>query len=149
MSESEKALPPGRTIAVTVAGVLLLLPAAFSALWAARIATNSYFQREFADALGPGIAPYGFLLPVGLCVVAALIFGSAGVVIIRRWRGWRIWAGGGAWSLIILAVMPVFSTPPPPGADPSFNPVVSLAIIAYAVFLLVAKRRERRPNLAP
>src|SRR5262249_11909642 len=104
---------------------------------------------EFADALGPGIAPYGFLLPVGLCVVAALIFGSAGVVIIRRWRGWRIWGGGGGWGLVLSAVMAGVSAAPPARGDPSFNPVVSLAIIAYAVFLLVAKRRERRPNLAP
>ena len=149
MSESDKIPPPRRTIAVTVAGVLLVLPAAFSAIWAARIATNSYLQREFADALGPGIAPYGFLLPVGVCVVVALIFGSAGVATVRRWHGWRIWAGAVAWSLIVLAVMPVFSTPPPPGADPSFDLVFSLVIIAYAVFFLVAKRRERRPNLAP
>jgi len=144
MSESEKALPPGRTIAVTVAGVLLLLPAALSAYAAYGFAANSYLQREFADALGPSIAPYGFLLPVGVCAVVALIFGSAGVATIRRWRGWRILAGTTSWGLIGMFV---FSLPGLFGSLIGPTNLVLLAFAAFAVFALVAKRRERKPDL--
>jgi len=148
MSETDKTPPPRRTIAVTIVGVLLLVPAATSAYMAAVFATSGDLQREFAGALGPSIVPYGFLLPAGVGVVVALIFGGAGVAIIRRWRGWRIWVGTLAWILIVGVVLKLFARSPPPGTATSRALVADLFTIAFAVFALVAKRRERKPDLA-
>jgi hypothetical protein len=123
MRESDKTPPPRRTIAVTVAGVLLLLPAAASAFMA-----------------------IAFRSPVGLLVAG--IVGYAGLATIRRWRGWRIWAGAMAWVLIALVVLSLFATPPPPGTDRSWEDVMALVSVAIAVFVLIAKRLERRPDYA-
>ena len=139
MGKAQSTPPPRKTAAVTIAGAMLLLPAAL----------HVFMAIGFATDFGPGISPYDFVLPVVVSLISAAFFSCAGSATIRRWRGWRIWAGTAAWGLIVLAVMPVFSTPPPPGTPASFNLVLSLVIIAFAVFLLVAKRRERRPNLAP
>jgi hypothetical protein len=86
-----------------------------------------------------------FVSPVGL--LATVILGYAGLATIRRWRGWRIWAGTIAWGLIALAVLNLFKTPVPPGTDTSSELPVVLGAIAIAVFVLVAKRRERKPDL--
>jgi len=117
---------------VTVAGALLLLPAAASAL-VAIIATDGHFRNAYAS---------------GAYLVAAVIFGYAALAIIRRWRGWRIWAGTIAWGLIALVVLNLFKPPPPPGIDTSFELPVVLVTITFAVFVLIAKRRERRPDFA-
>jgi hypothetical protein len=142
MSESDKSPPPRRTIAVTIAGALLLLPAAAFAYMAAVFATSGDVQHEFAVALGH---PYGFLLPVGVGLAVAVVFGCAGLVTIRRWRGWRIWMGVMAWGLIAVAILNLFASIRP---ESSTELVVDLAPVAFAVFMLVAKRRERRPDIA-
>ena len=46
-------------------------------------------------------------------------------------------------GLIALVVLNLFQTLPSPGANTSFD---LLAIVAFAVFVLIAKRRERRPD---
>jgi len=127
MSEPHKSPPARKTAAVTISGVLFLLLAAFCA-FIADFATQGHFR----DALVSGV----FL-------VAAIIFGYAGLAIIRRWRGWRIWAGTLAWGLIAFIVLSVFRVPVPPGSR-----VMFALIIAFAVFVLVAMRREREPDLA-
>jgi hypothetical protein len=142
MSKIDKTPPPRRTIAVTIVGVLLLPPAAAFAYMAAVFATNGELRLEFAGALGH---PYGFLLPVGVGVVVALVFGCAGLATIRRWRGWRIWAGAMAWGLIAVTILKLFASTRP---ESSMALVVDLAPVAFAVFVLVAKRRERRPDVA-
>ena len=141
MSKTDKMPPPRRTIAVTFAGSLLLLPAVAFAYMAAVFATSSDLQHEFAAALGH---PYGFLLPVGVGMVAALVFGCAGLATIRRWRGWRIWTGVMAWGLIVVAILQLFASIRP---ESSMDLVVDLAPVAFAVFVLAAKRRERRPDI--
>src|SRR5262249_16767437 len=80
-------------------------------------------------------------------LIAAAIFGYAGVAIVLRWRGWRIWAGTIAWCLVALVVLNFFTTPPP-GMDTSFYFGPLLVTIAFAAFVLIAKRRERRPDFA-
>jgi len=106
---------------------LFLLPAAFCAVIAV-IARQSHFRDAFAS---------------GVSLVTAVIFSYAGFAIIRRWHGWRIWAGTLAWGLIAFVVLNLFKTPAPPGSR-----VMFALIIAFAVFALVAKRREREPDLA-
>jgi len=128
--------PPRKTAAVTIAGVLLLLPAAACALIAI-IATDGHFRDAFFS---------------GVFLIAAAFFGYAGLAIIRRWRGWRIWAGTIAWGLIALVVLNLlnlFKTPPPPDLR-SFTlatQLVLLAFLAIAVFVLIAKRRELKTDL--
>jgi len=138
MSEPHKTPPPRRTIAVTIAGVLLLLPAAAFAYMAAVFATSNELRRVFAGALAPSIAPYSFLLPVGVGVVLALTFGWAGLATVLRWHGWRIWAGVVAWGMIVIFVLELLSA--------TFAEIPSFIVLALAVFVLVAKRRECRPN---
>jgi peptidoglycan/LPS O-acetylase OafA/YrhL len=133
MSESYKAPPPRRTIAVTIAGFLLLLPAAVCALGAILFATGDFLRNAYASVV--------FL-------VATAILGYAGFTTIRRWRGWRIWAGTTAWGLIALVVFNLFARPQPPGTDRSIGRVMFSLIVAVAVFVLVAKRRERKSDLA-
>jgi hypothetical protein len=134
MSEPNKTPPPRKTAAVTIAGFLLLLPAAAFAYGAFFFAFSQIdIQVQY---------------PTGVDVVGAAIFGYAGLATIRRWRGWRIWAGTIAWGLIALVVLNLFKTPPPPGTDRSFELPVMLGVIAIAVFVLIAKRLERRPDFA-
>jgi hypothetical protein len=49
-----------------------------------------------------------------------------------------------AWTLIAVVVLGVLRLFAPPGASPSF--VSDFIVIALAVFVLVTKRRERRPD---
>src|SRR5262245_12197509 len=91
-------MPPHRkTAAVTISGVLFLLLAAACALIAI-IATEGHFRSAYASVA---------------YLIAAAIFGYSGLAIIRRWRGWRIWAGTIAWGLIALVALNLFKTPPP------------------------------------
>jgi hypothetical protein len=125
--------PHRRTAAVTVAGTLLLVPAVASALMTVLFATGGHMQS----------APLS-----GINLVATVIFGYAGPASICRWRGWRIWAGVAAWCLIAFVVLKLFAPPPPPGTDRSFDMLIDLIVVALAVFVLIAKRLERRPDLA-
>jgi hypothetical protein len=134
VTESQGTLAPRKTAAVTVAGALLLLPAVACALVAI------YFATGGGGHLGGAIAS-------GFYLAAAAILGYAGLAIIRRWSGWRIWAGLIAWGLIALVLLNLFKTPPPPGTDRSSDTVADLVVFAFAVFVLVAKRRERRLDL--
>jgi len=45
-------------------------------------------------------------------------------------------------------VLGLFKTPPLFGPDTSFDLRGFLVTIAFAVFVLIAKRRERKPDLA-
>jgi chromate transport protein ChrA len=123
MGEPDKTPPPRRTIAVTIAGVLLLLPAAASALMAFVFAPGSHLSNAYASGVG---------------LVAAAIFGCAGLATIRRWRGWRIWAGVAAWGMIVIFVLQLLSA--------TFAEIPSFIMLALAIFVLIAKRRERRPD---
>jgi hypothetical protein len=134
MSESDKTLPR-RTIAVTLAGVLLLLPAGACALIAALFATPGHTQSAVLS---------------GASLIAAAIFGYSGLAIILRWRGWRIWAGTISWGLIaifVFSLFALFAPPAPSSTDSSFGLVARPIILAFAVFVLIAKRRERRPDV--
>jgi hypothetical protein len=137
MSEPDKTLPPRKTAAVTIAGALLLLLAVGFAYVAAAFAAHN------ASGSDLYIHPYSIAVSLALAVVLAL----AGLAIVCRWRGWRIWAGTIAWGLIALVVLNLFRTPPPPGTDRSFELRVVLGTIAFAVFVLVVKRRERKLDL--
>ena len=125
MSEPYKTPPPRRTIAVTIAGVLLLLPAAASALMAFVFAPGSHLSNAYAS---------------GVSFVAAAIFGYAGLATMLRWRGWRIWASVVAWGMIVIFVLQLLSA--------TFAEIPSFIMLALAVFVLVAKRRERRPDFS-
>jgi len=116
---------------VTIAGVLLLLPAAAFAFMAFVFATGSHLQSAF-DA--------------GLNVVGAAIFGYAGLATIRRWRGWHVWALIVSWGMIVIVVLGLFDARPPP--DRSIELTSRIVLVAIAVFVLIAKRRERKPDLA-
>jgi hypothetical protein len=72
---------------VTVAGALLMLPATAFACLAVVFAFSRDLRSQFAGALGPGLAPYGFLLPVSVGLIVAATFGGAGLATIGRWRG--------------------------------------------------------------
>jgi len=124
--------PHRRTAAVTLVGVLLLPPAAFCALVTIK-GTGLHVRHPVEE---------------GVFLVAAAIFGYAGSAIILRWPGWRIWAGTIGWGLIALVVLSLFKTPPLFGPATSFDLRVFLVTIAFAVFVLLAKRRERKPDLA-
>jgi hypothetical protein len=50
-----------------------------------------------------------------------------------------------AWGLIAVAILNLFASIRP---ESSTELVVDLAPVAFAVFMLVAKRRERRPDIA-
>jgi len=137
MSETDKTPPPRRTIAVTFAGLLLLmLPAAGLAFTAATF---------LVDRLGSRRVPIDFTF-IGINFALAGCFGYAGLATIRRWRGWRIWAGTASWGMIAIIVLGLFAAPP---FDPDW--VVGIAsriiVVALAVYVLVAKRRERRSNI--
>jgi hypothetical protein len=49
-----------------------------------------------------------------------------------------------AWGLIVVAILQLFASIRP---ESSMDLVVDLAPVAFAVFVLVAKRRERRPDI--
>jgi hypothetical protein len=137
MSETVKTPPPRRTIAVTVAGVLLLmLPAAAFAFMAA------IFLFDRLDGRRGSID----FTSVGINFALAGCFGYAGLATIRRWRGWRIWAGTASWSMIVIIVLGLFDAA---RSDPNWAVTVAarIIVVALAVFVLVAKRRERRPNI--
>src|SRR5215470_16087544 len=123
MSEPDKTPPPRKTVAVTIAGILLLLLAVGFAYVAARFAAHN------ASGSDLYIDPYSIAVALALGVVLAL----AGLAIVRRWRGWRIWAGMIAWGLIALVVLNLFKTPPLFGPDTSFDPLGLLVTIAFAV----------------
>jgi hypothetical protein len=136
---------PRRTGAVTVAGALFLLLAVVFAFMAVVFGTEMAFPGSFSD--GDGDEPIG-LFPVGVGLAGAAIFGCAGLAVMGRWRGWRIWAGTVSWGLIVMVVLGLFAPPPPSSTDRWIERVVSLIVVAVAVFVLVAKRRERRPDIA-
>jgi hypothetical protein len=78
----------------------------------------------------------------GINLVAAAVLGYTGLAIMLRWRRWRIWTGTVSWGLIAIAVLSQFA---PPSTSRSGERMVSLVILAVAVFALAAKRWERRP----
>jgi peptidoglycan/LPS O-acetylase OafA/YrhL len=131
VSESQSIPPPRKTAAVTISGVLLLLLAAVCAL-VAFMATQGHFRDARASIT---------------YLVGAAVFGYASLATIRRWRGWRIWAGTVSWGLIVISVLGLFAAPPPESSDRLFN-VTCLIIIALAAFVLIAKRLERRPDFS-
>src|SRR5262249_49326283 len=130
LSESQSMPPPRRTAAVTIAGVLLLLPAAVCVL-VAIIATEGHFRDAFASV--------AYLL-------LAAVFGYASLATIRRWRGWRIWAGTVSWGLIVISVLGLFAALPLDSSGRLFVIISNIILIALAAFVLIAKRRERRPD---
>jgi peptidoglycan/LPS O-acetylase OafA/YrhL len=131
VNESQSIPPPRKTAAVTISGVLLLLLAAVCAL-VAFMATQGHFRDARASIA---------------YLVGAAVFGYASLATIRRWRGWRIWAGTVSWGLIVISVLGLFAAPPPESSDRLFN-VTCLIIIALAAFVLIAKRLERRPDFS-
>jgi peptidoglycan/LPS O-acetylase OafA/YrhL len=125
--------PHRRKAAVTVAGVLLLLPAVGLAYWEA-----AYFAARIDISFDPRIVAVEWAF--------AVVLALAGLAIVRRWRGWRIWAGTIAWGLIAIVVLNLFNTPPP-GPVRSFKLAFMLGALAIAMFVLIAKRRERKLDL--
>jgi hypothetical protein len=100
----------------------------------------------FAGEFGPDVAPYGSLIVVGVCLVFSTMFGWAGLATIFRWRGWRIWAGAIAWLAIMMLVFDLFAEKQ---AQPGeYDLPVRLIFWVVAVFVLIAKRLERRPDFA-
>jgi hypothetical protein len=74
------------------------------------------------------------------------MFGWAGLATIFRWRGWRIWAGAIAWLAIMMLVFDLFAEKQ---AQPGeYDLPVRLIFWVVAVFVLIAKRLERRPDFA-
>jgi len=142
MSESAKTPPPRRTIAVTIAGTLFLLWAV-SAFLVAVIAIENAFSESSASAY----QPVG-LVKVGIMLVQAVGLGYAGLAMMLRWRRCRIWAGTVSWALIVIVVLGLFGPPPPPGTDYFFAILLALLFLGVAVFALIAKRLERRPEIA-
>jgi peptidoglycan/LPS O-acetylase OafA/YrhL len=124
--------PPRKTPAVTIAGALLLLPVVVCAL-VAFIAAQGHFRDAFASIA---------------YLVGAAVFGYASLATIRRWRGWRIWAGTVSWGLIVISVLGLFAAAPPDSSGRLFNITSHIIVIALAAFVLIAKRLERRPDFA-
>jgi hypothetical protein len=74
------------------------------------------------------------------------MLGYAGLAMIRRWRGWRTWAGTASWVMIVIIVLGLFAAPPS-NPDRVVDIAARIIFVVLAVFVLVAKRRERRRNV--
>jgi len=124
-----------RTRTTTSAGIVLLAFSVVLALLSIKFAAPTY---GLTDAIGP-----------------VLIFGviaAAGAATVRRWRGWRIWAGAVAWILIWASVymLPraILSLGSPFAGDVGagkFMVFLTVPLIAIGGFVLWAKRQEPRP----
>ncbi len=140
MTEPQATPAPRRTRAVTIAGALFLLRAVVWAFPAAVFVIDN----AFPDSLALRYRPINLVVAVS-SLVLALVLGYAGLAIMLRWRRWRIWAGTVSWGLIVIVVLSQFA---PPSAAGSLERLISLVVLVVAVFALVAKRRERRPDIA-
>jgi len=136
MTEVQRTPSPQRTVAVTVAGALILVFAAGAAYVAAMFAASIVFPGSLANPV------YASL---GVALALTVILAWAGLAIIRRWRGWRICAGVIAWGMIASIALRLFTLPP--GSDVLAHLTGGLIYVAFAVFVLVAKHRERRPKI--
>src|SRR5262245_45647471 len=87
-----------------------------------------------------------YFIPVAIGLALSASFGYAGLATIWRWRGWRIWAGTVSWGIIVMMVLGVFATRAP-DTDLVLDIAGRLMVVAVAVFVLVAKRRERRTDI--
>jgi hypothetical protein len=87
--------------------------------------------------------------------LGALALLEAGLATVRRWRGWRVWAGLFSWLAIALSAMVLFgliitsydsqlST-----AESVLRAAFGLIPGAVGIFALWAKRRELAGNTAP
>jgi hypothetical protein len=141
VTEPQATPVPRRTGAVTVAGALFLL---WAVVWAFA-ATVLVIGNAFPDSLVLANRPIDLVDTVS-SLVLALALGYAGLAMMLRWRRWRIWAGTVSWGLIVIVVLSQFA--PPSAANRSLERLISLIVLAVAVFALVAKRRERQPDIA-
>ena len=108
-----------------------------------------------APAFGQSPAPAGSgpapadAIPVAIIGVVLVI---TGLIVARRARGWRIWAGLFAWFLIAISIGHALNQVMI-GLDRAFPwPIIvdsvepALLVLAAGYFVLWAKRREPRQN---
>jgi hypothetical protein len=120
---------------------LFLLWAAVTAFAVAILVIGNALPDNLALAHWP-ISP----VEASFSLVLVLVLGYAGLAMMLRWRRWRVWAGTVSWGLIVIIVLSLFA--PPSDTDRPFERLISLVVLAVAVFALIAKRRERRPDIA-
>jgi len=129
--------PMRKTWAVTVAGLLFLLA---GLAFASRMASFMFADFSRGTVRPPAVIVWLILGCADLAFIAATL------AIVRRWRGWRVWAGIIAWSAIALASVPAWDILASINDGPSTGAISAglslLALPALAGFLLWAKRRE-------
>ncbi len=92
---------------------------------------------------------YALFLLLVACAPLLLVIGS--LMIVRRWRGWRVWAGAIAWSTIAFGsglirdlMESVYNAPNVQAVTEAPRRLAFAAIpVCLAALLLWAKRRER------
>jgi len=93
----------------------------------------------------------GLLLPsnptglsaVFLSFVICLIFVFAGLAMILRWRGWRIWAGTVSWLTIVIIVVEFGQNTYKSMSIDFWTLIFFTIVILVCIFVLWAKRQDK------
>jgi hypothetical protein len=130
-NQERKTATPNVKSEVTVAGIALVL-------------LGIYFLLSILGLLlstNPTGISYVF-------VVISLIFVFAGLAMILRWRGWRIWAGTVSWLTIVIMVVGLASEAYTSMSIQLFMLAFCTFAILVCIFVLWAKRQGKALALA-
>jgi hypothetical protein len=102
MTEARPAPAPGRSLAVTAAGITLVIMAIPYALCAGLTAVQGFNPRGRITIGGVLLPGFGYEA-MAVLLALLLLSGYAGLAAIRRWRGWQLLVAAAACAMLGLS----------------------------------------------